>query len=101
MPKCNAMQQNVPANASKVYVCIRAEDVVLLKGGDATSSARNHLPGTIESLNREGPLMRAELSWGFTLSALLTKQACGEMNLKPGDRVTALVEAAHIHLIPR
>jgi molybdopterin-binding protein len=31
----------------------------------------------------------------------LTKQACDELRLKPGNAVVALVKAPHIHLIPR
>jgi molybdate transport system ATP-binding protein len=52
-------------------------------------------------LTREGALMRVELSCGFNLIALLTKQACEEMGLKSGDHVMALVKAPNIHLIPR
>jgi molybdate transport system ATP-binding protein len=96
-----AAAQNLPENTGKVYVCIRAEDVILVKGGDSPSSARNHLPAVIKSVTHEGPLMRVELDCGFTLTALLTKQACEELALQPGNRVVALVKAPHIHLIPR
>jgi molybdate transport system ATP-binding protein len=96
-----AVEENLPASTGEVYVCIRAEDVILVKGSDRPSSARNHLPAVVESLTREGPLMRVELSCGFNLTALLTKQACEEMALKSGDAVMALVKAPHIHLIPR
>ena len=96
-----AVEENLPASTSEVYVCIRAEDVILVKGSDRPSSARNHLPAVVESVTREGSLMRVELSCGFNLTALLTKQACEEMALKSGDAVIALVKAPHIHLIPR
>jgi molybdate transport system ATP-binding protein len=96
-----ALAQNLPANPVEVHVCVRAEDVILLKGGDSQSSARNHLPAVVQSVTSGGPLMRVELDCGFPLLALLTKQACEELALKPGDRVVALVKAPHIHLIPR
>jgi len=96
----SAEQGSVP-NSSEVYVCIRAEDVILLKGADSPGSARNRLPGTVRSLAPEGPHMRVELDCGFPLTALVTKQASEEMALKPGDVVTALIKAPHIHLIPR
>ncbi len=48
---------------------------------------------------REGILMRVELDCGFPLAALLTRQACEELALQAGDRVTALVKAPHVHLI--
>jgi molybdate transport system ATP-binding protein len=94
-------QQSLPANTTDTYVCIRAEDVVLLKGAESASSARNRLPARVQSLAQEGPHVRVELDCGFILTALVTKQACEEMALRPGDAVTALVKAPHIHLIPR
>ncbi len=96
-----AVEQNLPANTSEVYVCIRAEDVILLKGGDSPSSARNRLAATVQLVARDGPLVRVELDCGFTLTVLLTNQACEEMALRPGDHVIALIKAPHIHLIPR
>ena len=96
-----AVDQNLPATTSEVYVCIRAEDVILQKGGDSPSSPRNHLSAVVQSLTYESPLMRVELNCGFTLTALVTKQSCEEMALKLGDPVVALVKAPRIHLIPR
>jgi molybdate transport system ATP-binding protein len=96
-----AVEEHLPSSTSEVHVCIRAEDVTLAKGSDRPSSARNHLPAVVQSLTREGPLMRVELNCGFNLTALLTKQACEEMLLKSGDQVVALVKAPHVHLIPR
>lgn len=88
-----------PANTREVYVCIRAENVVLLKGEDSATSARNHLPGLVRSVGQDGPLMRVELDCGFPLTALLTKQSAEEMKLSAGDHVTAQVKAQHVHLI--
>jgi len=96
-----ALNPGLPANTNDVYVCIRAEDVILLKGSDSPSSPRNHLPAIVRSVIREGSLMRVELDCGFTLTAQLTKQACEEMNLNAGDRVVTLLKAPQIHLIPR
>ena len=96
-----AAAETLPADARDVYVCIRAEDIILLKGGGTPGSARNRLKALVQSLTREGPAIRVEVDCGFTLSALLTRQACEEMSLKPGDEVEALVKAHNVHLIPR
>ncbi|HEX3627840.1 MAG TPA: molybdenum ABC transporter ATP-binding protein [Verrucomicrobiae bacterium] len=96
-----AVDQNLPSGARDVYACIRAENVVVLKGGAVSNSARNHLAGTIRSLGNDGPLMRVELDCGFPLTALLTRQSCEEMKLAVDDRVTAQVKAQHVHLIGR
>ena len=96
-----AVEENLAVNTKNVWVCIRAEDVILVKGVGGASSARNHLAATVRSLTQDGALMRVEVNCGFALSVLLTKQACEEMALKDGDRVVALVKAPHVHLIPR
>lgn len=96
-----AMNENGFLPGQKVLVCIRAEDVILLKRGDVASSAQNHLTCTIQSLTKEGFLLRVDLNCGFTLTALLSRRVCEEMKLKLGDAVIALLDASHIHLIPR
>ena len=96
-----AVDTSLPPGARDVHVCIRADNVILLKGIGAPTSSRNHLPATVRGINREGTLMRVELDCGFPLAALLTKQACEELALKPGDAVAALVKAPHVHLIAR
>ena len=47
-----------------------------------------------------GPLIRIDLDCGFPLVAMLTRQACEELDLQPGARVVALVKAPQVHLIP-
>lgn len=97
----SAVEPDLPPGTTGVHVCIRADEVILLKGADSPSSPRNHLPATVRSVAREGPLMRVDLDCGFPLAALLTNQACEELALQPGDRVVALAKAPNIHLIPR
>jgi molybdate transport system ATP-binding protein len=97
----SAVEPNLPPGTNDVHVCVRADDVILLKGADTPSSPRNHLSSTVRSVTREGTLMRVELDCGFQLAALLTRQACAELALQPGDHVVALVKAPNIHLIPR
>jgi molybdate transport system ATP-binding protein len=84
-----------------VYVCIRAEEVVLQKGTSTDTSPRNRLAGTINSLTPEGPLVRVALDCGFTLHALVTRTACNELKLRQGEAITALVKAPSVHLIAR
>jgi len=99
--KLAALASDFPAQTRDVFVCIRAEDVMIQKGEDRPSSARNHLAATVGSLTREGPMVRIELDCGFPLAAWLTKQACEELALNSGDRVVALVKAPNVHIIPR
>ena len=97
-----AAASDFPAGVTEAFVCIRAENVLLLKSAETvSSSARNRLPGIVKSLTREGPIWRIELDCGFTLTALLTRQACEELALQENDHVLAMIKATNVHLIPR
>jgi molybdate transport system ATP-binding protein len=81
-----------------------ADDLVTVAVGSALLTAVEgnlHLAATVRSVTREGPFLRVEVSCGFTLTVLLTRQAGEELALETGDRVVALVKAPQIHLIPR
>jgi molybdate transport system ATP-binding protein len=98
--KLTAVGSEISPGVTDVLVCIRAEDVTVIKGGEMSkSSPRNSLPAVVREFTAEGPLVRVELDCGFPLTALLTKQACEELALKKGDRVLALVKAPNVHLI--
>jgi molybdate transport system ATP-binding protein len=97
-----AAASDFPNGATEAFVSIRAEDVLLLKNVETLSvSARNRLPGIVRSLIPEGPMLRIEIDCGFTLTALLTRQACEELALQENDRVLAMIKATNVHLISR
>ncbi len=99
--KLLALAKDLPAEINDVYVCVRAEDVIVIKGEPGRSSPRNCLSAVVRGLAAEGPMVRIDLDCSFPLSALLTRQACEELGLKTGERVLALVKAPNVHLIPR
>ncbi|HVU86689.1 MAG TPA: molybdenum ABC transporter ATP-binding protein [Pirellulales bacterium] len=82
-----------------VFVCLRGEDVLVQKEAAAGTSARNRLPARVTSRIAEGPMVRVGLDCGFSLTALITRPACDELNLQVGDRVVALIKAPAIHLV--
>lgn len=87
-------------NCRRVHVCIRGEDVIIERKRQGETSARNQLSAAVTWLTPEGPLVRIGLDCGFALTALVTRPACAELQLKIGDRVTVLVKAPAIHLMP-
>lgn len=84
-----------------VFLCVRAEEVILERGPLARMSARNHLNGRVVAMNPEGPLFRVTVDCGFPLAALITRPACEDLALAVGEAVTAVVKATSVHLIPR
>ncbi len=84
-----------------VHVCLKAEDVLLLRQPHGDMSVRNQFPAVVQWLSHEGPLVRVSLNAGFELSALITRPACEELQLREGERVTVAIKAPSLHLIPR
>jgi molybdate transport system ATP-binding protein len=89
------------AAARSVFVCIRAEDVILETSQRGEVSARNQLPGRVTAMQPEGGVVRVTVDCGFSLNALITRPACEELRLTDGSAVTAVVKATAVHLIPR
>jgi len=86
---------------SDVYLCIRAEEVILEKGAASKDSARNHLHGRVISLTPEGVLVRVTVDCGAPIIALVTRQSALELNLSEGEMLTVVIKATAVHLIPR
>jgi len=100
--KLTALGVELPSGVRDVFVCIRAEDVILLGADERPrSSARNCLAAVIRQCTMDGPLVRVDLDCGFPLTAFLTKQSREDLALKKNDRVLALVKAPNVHLVPR
>ncbi|MBM4122071.1 MAG: ABC transporter ATP-binding protein [Nitrospira sp.] len=84
-----------------VFVCVRAEDVVLETLGVGATSARNHLAGTVREVTIMGALVRIRIDCGFLLSALVTRSAVEDLRLSPGVPVVAAIKAGAVHLVSR
>ncbi len=87
------------SDGEEFYVCIRGEDVTLEKGRAEQSSARNHLKGTVRDVVPSGILMRVVVDVGFSLVALVTRQAVADLGLSTGVEVFAVLKASAVHLI--
>jgi molybdate transport system ATP-binding protein len=81
-----------------VLALFRAEDVTLSRNL-APGSARNHLPGRVTGVAREGPVARVELDCGLPLVALVTAQSVADLDLRLGQTIYASVKATAIHLL--
>jgi len=86
---------------TEVYLCIRAEEVILERGAAGRDSARNHLQGQVTSLTPEGVLVRVMVDCGAPIIALVTRQSCQELGLNEGETLTVVIKATAIHLISR
>jgi molybdate transport system regulatory protein len=75
--------------------------VILMAGAEAPrTSARNALQGVV-TVVEEGAVnceIIVEIADSKTLAANITRASAQDLNLKPGDRVTALIKASHVIL---
>lgn len=86
---------------SSVFVCIRAEDVVLEQAGSGMTSARNHLGGKVSQITPHGVMVQVKIDCGFPLVAMVTRGAQEELRLEPGSPIVAMIKAGAVHLVPR
>jgi molybdate transport system ATP-binding protein len=86
---------------SPVFVCIRAEDVVLEQAGTGMTSARNHLGGKVSEIIPHGVMVHVKIDCGFPLVAMITRGAQQELQLECGSPVVAVIKAGAVHLVPR
>ena len=89
------------AIGSPVFVCIRAEDVVLEQGGAGLTSARNHLNGKVIEIIPHGVMVHVKIDCGFPLVAMVTRGAQEELRIALGAPVVAVIKAGAVHLVPR
>jgi molybdate transport system ATP-binding protein len=84
-----------------VFVCIRAEDVILERSQHREVSARNQWTGRVLAVQSAGSVVRVTVDCGFLLTGLITRPAYDELQLGSGSPVTALVKATAVHLVRR
>ena len=94
-----AVDAGADQNRADVFVCIRAEDVIIARAETPGTSTRNQLPGRVVSIESEGPLERVTIHCGFPLVALITRHARDELSLTEGAPVVAAVKATAVHLV--
>lgn len=85
----------------QAYALVKAPWVILAKDdGQFITSARNHLCGTIVSLQQGAVNSEVilELPGGKTVTAVITNTSVQDMQLEVGGKACALIKASHIIL---
>ena len=79
---------------------IKSSFVILAKGENLRTSARNQIAGVVSS--REDGAVNCEIGLniggGKTLTATITMESARSLDIKTGDTITALVKAPHVIL---
>jgi len=89
------------APGKPVMAFVKAPWVMVLAGeGKVKFSARNQLPGTVETVSKGSVNSEVgiKLTGGTLVYAVVTNEAVLELGLKPGVPASALIKASHVVL---
>jgi molybdate transport system ATP-binding protein len=80
-----------------VRVAVRAGDILIATEPPRGVSARNLLPGTIASLSRQGPVVRAQVDVGVPVEVHITPTASEALELQAGRHVWLVIKTHSCH----
>jgi molybdate transport system ATP-binding protein len=84
---------------SEVRVAIRAGDILLATEAPHFLSARNILPGTIESIETRGVLVTVHVRAGASFVVHVTPGAVRSLELAPGQLIWLVIKTHSCHLV--
>jgi molybdate transport system ATP-binding protein len=84
---------------SEVRVAIRAGDILLATETPHFLSARNALPGTIESIETRGVLVAVRVKAGADFLVHVTPGAVRSLDLTPGQLIWLVIKTHSCHLV--
>ena len=83
----------------KIRIAIRAGDILLATERPASLSARNILPGTIQSLEQRSVTMICKVSAGADFEVHVTLSAARALGLHPGREIWLVLKTYSCHLV--
>ncbi|MDR4508473.1 MAG: TOBE domain-containing protein [Candidatus Brocadiaceae bacterium] len=93
---CEDMHLSV---GDSICVLIKGTDVMLAKAFSGMISARNRAGGRVKKIIRGDVLSKVFVeSQGDMLHAIITNTSLGEMNIREGDEITAIVKSTELIL---
>jgi len=86
---------------ARIRIAIRAGDVIVASEQPHNLSARNSLPGRIESIRREGVRVVAMIEAGAMFEAHLTPAAIDSLRLEAGKQIWIVIKTYSCNLVER
>lgn len=91
---------DVPAG-SRVFIAVRAQDVVLARRRPEGLSIRNAIPGSVLQVSCTGRTALVYVDIGVRLAVKITPEAAAELDLQAGQDVVCLVKTHSIRIGPQ
>ncbi len=95
------LELNLPVwEECSVTVGVKATHVALAKSFSGKISTSNRLEGVVDAVDRGRLLCSVKLrAAGALVESIITAESADEMALRPGDRVTLLIEASDLSIV--
>ncbi len=87
-------------NGDHVALCIRADDITVLRSDGGKTSARNTFEGSVIRKTVSGPLATITVDIGIVVTAVVTRKSADELALDIGTPVCISFKATAVHVIP-
>jgi molybdate transport system ATP-binding protein len=87
------------APGTEVRVAIRAGDILVATEAPHFLSARNILPGALESIETRGTMVALRVKAGTTFQVHVTPGAARALDLSPGLLVWLVIKTHSCHLV--
>lgn len=85
---------------TRLFVGIRADDVILCRERPTGLSVRNALPGKVMEISEVGARGLVYVDVGKRMAVRITLEAIAELRLSPGDTVFCLIKTSAIRIGP-
>lgn len=86
------------ATGTPVTVLLKSTEVFVATGPVSGLSIRNQIPGTVFEVDNGAVMttIKITIEGGHTITAAITKDGSDDLELAPGDPVTALVKSTEV-----
>jgi molybdate/tungstate transport system ATP-binding protein len=85
---------------TRVALCIRADDITVLRSDGGKTSARNTFEGPVIRKTFSGSLATITVDIGVEVTALVTGKSAAELELDTGTPVCISFKATAVHVVP-
>lgn len=91
-----------PKIGSEIYLIFKESEVTILKGNKAPISIENYFPCTVNEIKESKILSKVYLRYQENIiTAIISTDSLKRLNLKIGEKVSALIKATEITLMEK
>ncbi|HEY6759310.1 MAG TPA: TOBE domain-containing protein [Baekduia sp.] len=84
-------------NGRRLIAAVEVARMLRERTHSGQSSARNRMEGVVLAVKVDGVMAQVDMACGpFRVVSLMSREACEELDLKPGSRTEAIIKATNV-----